>query len=273
MHIHKERLNMSLFFKKSPNSLSRNNSLVKRLPVNILANTLLFLCVFIGINTYAMGDAPAPAKTNNATTTNETTTAPSKERSISSTQEEEYKEGTHYTKVGEILYHPMEKVDIIEFFSYGCPHCFHIEPVMRHWLETSATYTSFVRMPAYWNPFFELMAQAYYTAEILKAEDKIHEPLFKAIHELKQNLQTRNSVKAFFVAQGVTEADFEKTFDSFAVNQKMKMAADQFKKYKLKSVPSFVVGGVYATSITQAGSPEALTKVLNHLAKKLHQAD
>ena len=201
------------------------------------------------------------------TTTAEKATA--SEKTAAAT--EEFKEGVHYTRLQNDPAQPLETVSVIEFFSYGCPHCFHVEPAVRSWQETKTTYTTFTRMPAFWNEYFELLAHAFYTAEILNVSDKIHEPLFKAIHELHQNLQSRVAVKAFFIAQGITEEQFEKTFQSFAVTQKVKMAEGQFQKHKLRSVPAFVVGGVYSTSPAQAGSVENVPKVINFLAKKLHQ--
>jgi len=213
-------------------------------------------------------DTKAAEKT--ATPTEKTATT---EKTTEAAITEEFKEGVHYTRLQDNPVKPLEIVPVIEFFSYGCPHCFHLEPIVRSWQDTKATYTTFTRMPAFWNEYFELLAQGFYTAEILNITDKIHEPLFKAIHELHQNFQSRLAIKAFFIAQGVSEEQFEKTFDSFTVKQKVKMVDVQFQKYKMRGVPAFVVGGVYSTSPTQAGSAENVPKVINFLAKKLHQGN
>jgi len=181
-----------------------------------------------------------------------------------------YEEGKHYLKV------PSPKPDsnksvvsVVEFFSYGCPHCFRVEPVLAQWKETKPSYIEFKRMPAYWNPKFELYAQAFYTAELMKVLDKVHMPIFNALHQQRRPLSSAQSFKVLFQEQGVDVADFDKVFNSFAVRQKLKLADNSFMNFKLSSVPSIVVGGTYSTDVSAAGGSGELVKVINYLANKV----
>lgn len=181
-----------------------------------------------------------------------------------------YKEGTHFKKVSKVKEDTdKDSVSVIEFFSYGCPHCYHLEHTLKAWDKTKPSFIQFKRMPAYWNPFFETMAATFYTAELLKVTDKVHEPLFKAIHEERRPLRDMYAVKAFFQERGIDGAKFEKTFNSFAVKQKLKMSDSTFRNFKLSSVPSIVVGGTYSTDVSMAGSEEELGRVINFLAEKV----
>ena len=110
-----------------------------------------------------------------------------------------------------------DKIEVLELFWYGCPHCFHLEPELNAWLKHKPDDVVFVRVPAVLGPSWELLARAYYTADLLGALDKIHEPLFEHIHNERKLIRNASELKAFFVQQGVSEADFDKTFNSFAV--------------------------------------------------------
>lgn len=185
--------------------------------------------------------------------------------------ESQYKNGIHYKELAGVVQKTEDgKVPVVEFFSYACPHCFHLEPDLNQWKAHKPDYIEFNKMPAYWNPTFELMAQAYYTASILKVEDKLTPALFSAIHEQRRNLNNEADIRAIFVDKGVPAEDFDKMFNSFAVRQKMKMASNLFKKYELSSVPSIIVAGKYVTSATMAGGQKELTEVINYLARQIH---
>lgn len=173
--------------------------------------------------------------------------------------------GVHYLEMPTALV-PSEKVKVVEFFSYGCPHCFELEKHMGPWLEKQKLHIDFSRNPSAWSPPLELLSQAYFTVQILKLEDKLHMSLFNAIHRERLNLQTVDGIRSFFVREGVTADVFDKTFESFAVKQKVFQAKNAFDKYKLTSVPSFVVADHFVTDVGRAGGHDQLVQLLTHLA-------
>lgn len=182
---------------------------------------------------------------------------------------ESYKEKIHYEKV--LPAQPTttgDKVEVVEMFWYGCPHCNALEPFVNRWLKKIPKNAEFVRMPAIFRPEWELHARAYYTAEILGALDKTHEAMFDSIHNKKQKLSTEQEIMSLFVNHGVSEKDFKRVFRSFAVEAKLRRAKDMSQRYGIKGVPALIVNGKYRTSGHLAGGNAKVFKVVNHLVEQ-----
>lgn len=160
-----------------------------------------------------------------------------------------------------------DKIEVVEMFWYGCPHCFRLEPFVERWLKKKPANVKFVRMPGVFRPSWEIHARAYYTAEILGVVDKVHRPMFDAIHEMKQRMNTESSILALFVKHGVSEKDFKRVFRSFAVETKLRRAKDMGTRYQARGVPALIVNGKYRTSGHAAGSNSKVFKVVNQLIK------
>ena len=95
-----------------------------------------------------------------------------------------YNEGEHYEAITPAQpTSSKDQVEVVEMFWYGCPHCFRLEPFVDRWLKKKPANVKFVRMPGVFRPSWEIHARAYYTAEILGVVDKVHRPMFDAIHE------------------------------------------------------------------------------------------
>ena len=148
------------------------------------------------------------------------------------------------------------KIEVVEMFSYACPHCSHMEPELEQWLKTKPDDVVFVRLPVVFRPDWELLAKAYFTAEILGVLDKTHEALFEAIHVKNQSFPDEAAMQAFFISQGVSAEDFKKTFDSFAVAVKVNNAKLMTRRYAITGVPTFIVNGKFSTSASLAGVNE-----------------
>ncbi|SCZ64588.1 thiol:disulfide interchange protein DsbA/DsbL [Thiohalomonas denitrificans] len=182
--------------------------------------------------------------------------------------EEDYAAGIDYERVSP----PMTtkepgKVEVHEFFWYGCPHCYRFEPHLQQWLEQKPDNVEFTRVPAIFNnPDWELHARAYYTAELLGALDRVHDPLFDAIHNQRKRLNTRDALRDFFAARGVEPDTFNKTFNSFAVESKIRRARDLTKRSGIDGVPAMVVDGEYRVSASQAASYKRLIGITDYLA-------
>jgi thiol:disulfide interchange protein DsbA len=181
----------------------------------------------------------------------------------------DFKEGTEY----QLLATPQptasgDKIEVLELFWYGCPHCYHLEPDLNAWLKRKPDDVEFVRVPAVLGAPWELLARGYYTADLLGVLDKIHEPLFDHIHKEHKFIRNASELKAFFMEQGVTEADFNKTFNSFAVVTMTNRAKEARNMYGLTGVPTIVVNGKYRTTATLAGSNEKMLQVVDFLVAK-----
>jgi len=168
-----------------------------------------------------------------------------------------------------------EQVEVVEMFWYGCPHCFQFEPRLKKWLKSKPENVKFIRIPAVFRPSWQLHAQVYYTMEALKLIDKLHQPFFDAIHKKRLRLNTRKSIKNFFAENGVNNAIFEKTFDSFIVKSKVQQAVRLSRAYGISGVPSMIVNGKFRTdaktsSINDARGPSHanMMKVTDTLIKQ-----
>lgn len=165
----------------------------------------------------------------------------------------EYEEGFEYQKTKQDM--PTvdsSKVEVIEFFWYGCPHCNNFEPTLNKWLATKPENVVFLRIPAIFRENFIPHARAYYTAEYLKVTDKLHEAIFKAYHEDNKKLLDKTEIEALFVKNGVSKEAFDKAWHSFVVQSKLKRAINLTGRYGITSVPTMVVNGKYQTNATMA---------------------
>ncbi|MCW8918716.1 MAG: thiol:disulfide interchange protein DsbA/DsbL [Gammaproteobacteria bacterium] len=181
-----------------------------------------------------------------------------------------YVEGTHFAAVVPPLAGATEgKVKVVELFWYGCPHCFQFDPTLQAWLKSKPANVEFERIPAIFNnPTWELHARAYYAADVMGVLEKIHEPLFDALHVKKQRLNSKEALRAFFVSRGVDGKEFDATFDSFAVSGLVRQAAVLTKQYNIDGVPAMAVQGKYRISGRMAGSYENMMRIVDFLVAR-----
>lgn len=155
-------------------------------------------------------------------------------------------------------------VEVVELFWYGCSHCYRFEPHLKNWLKKKPAKVTFIRIPAIFNnPDWQLHATAFYTAEALGKSEKIHTPLFDAIHQKKRPMHTRQQLMEFFAEQGVSNGEFNNMFDSFSVQGKVQRAADLTRKYEISGVPNIIVNGKYR--VDSGGSYENMLKIVDFL--------
>jgi len=158
------------------------------------------------------------------------------------------------------------KVEVVELFWYGCGHCYNFEPFLHDWVKRKPEHVEFIRIPAIFNSSqWRLHARAYYTAEALGIVDKIHTPMFDAIHKDKRPLNTEQQLAAYFAEFGVEEKKFLDAFKSFAVDVKVNRAERLTQRYGITGVPSIVVAGKYRTDGPMAQSYQGMLDVVDHL--------
>ncbi|HFQ14092.1 MAG TPA: thiol:disulfide interchange protein DsbA/DsbL [Gammaproteobacteria bacterium] len=180
-----------------------------------------------------------------------------------------FDEGIEYKRLSRPVPTQVEagKIEVVELFWYGCPHCFRLEPDLGKWLKNKPDNVEFIRIPAIFNKVWELHAKAYYTADFLGVLDKIHKPLFDTLHLKKKPLNTAAALKEFFVSQGVDAGEFDRVFNSFAVDTKVRRARELTRQYGISGVPTLVVNGTYLTDGPMAGGRKGMIEVLNYLIK------
>jgi len=188
----------------------------------------------------------------------------------------QYKEGTHFTRL--VPTQPTvggaDKIEVAEIFWYGCAHCFDFEPYINRWAEKLPANVRFVRIPAMWNALVKLHGQLYFTEEVLAKNGKIEDPegfrtaVFLEYHRRGNRLASVEAIQAVFERFGVSEDDFNSTWGSFEVAQKMRVAEDLARRWNVASVPAVVVNGKYLTGAGQAGSYPKLLDVIDELTAR-----
>ena len=140
------------------------------------------------------------------------------------------------------------KIEVIEFFWYGCPHCYSLEPYIEAWLKKLPPDVEFRRVPAVFNSRWGHDAAIYYTLEAMGLLDKLHRPLFDAIH--KSNLRTDNeaALSEWLQKNGVESKKFIDTMKSFGVQSKLRRATQQTVAYKIDGTPALAVHGRFVVS-------------------------
>ena len=182
-----------------------------------------------------------------------------------------FEEGVHYrllTPTQPTSTSP-DKVEVIEIFSYGCPHCFSFDPYVKFWVENNKpAKVEFTRIAPRFRPEWTVYARAYYTAEVLGVVDQLHSEIFNEIHVNRNYLQTEDAMAAFFAEHGVDEPAFRETYNSYAVNTRLRKASVLAGRYRASSVPTVVVNGKYTTGPELTGGYEGLMQVMDYLARK-----
>ena len=137
------------------------------------------------------------------------------------------------------------KIEVVELFWYGCPHCYAFEPVINPWVEKLPSDVNFVRTPAALNAVWESNARGYYVAEMRGLVEKTHGPLFAAIHVDKQRLHDQKSLAKFYSRFGISEKDFNGLYSSFPIEGQVARSRTLAIRYQLSGVPAIVVNGKY----------------------------
>lgn len=183
-----------------------------------------------------------------------------------------FEEGRHYLEVPfPQSVETGNRIEVREFFWYGCPHCHTLEPVLERWLRNKPKNVEFVR--THWTiPRTLVQAQAFYAFQDMGALDKLHSALFRAIHTDGQQLNDEASIAQFVAKQGLDPAKFRAAFNSFGVRLNVEKAKRLNEVYRIESVPTIVIDGKYMTSAGMAGGEQALPKVLDQLIQKAVQA-
>lgn len=161
------------------------------------------------------------------------------------------------------------KIEVIEFFWYGCPHCYKFEPVIEPWVKKLAKDVQFRRIPALFNNEWLQGGRAYYALEAIGEVDRLHKALFDAVHT-GSRLQVANeaALTEWLGTQGVDTKKFAAAYRSFSVEGKLKRAAQLVQAYKIEGVPAMAVNGKYVVNTDNIRSFEQMLAVTDHLVEQ-----
>ena len=163
---------------------------------------------------------------------------------------------------------PKDKIEVVEFFWYGCPHCNAFEPQLEAWLKVLPKDVHFRHSPAAFRAEWVPQQHLYFTLEALNLVDVLHKRVFYAIHVEKINLTTREQIMAWIPKQaikGLDMAKFTQTFDSFNVGSKATRATQLQQAYNVDGVPSLGVAGQFITDGGKAQGMERALRIVNAL--------
>jgi|SRR5579872_4094964 len=168
------------------------------------------------------------------------------------------------------------KVEVVEVFWLGCPHCAALEPYIQSWLKNKPNYVEFIRVPVMWGPVHRAHAHLFYTLAALNHPELV-EQVFDAIQNQHQMLvgpseeETLKAQQAFAKANGISPEDYAKSYNSFSVNSNLQRAEQLTQRYHVEGVPLIVIDGKYTTDVSKAGSPSQLIALVDDLAAAEHR--
>lgn len=161
------------------------------------------------------------------------------------------------------------RIEVAEFFWYGCPHCYNFEPVLAPWLKKLPKDVQFRRIPAMFNNEYALGARAFYALEAIGVEERLHKALFDAVHTgSRLRVADEAALTEWLGKQGVDTKKFAAAYRSFSVEGKLKRAAQLTQDYKIEGVPSMAVNGKYVVVTENLKSFEHMLEVTDFLIDK-----
>ncbi len=170
------------------------------------------------------------------------------------------------------------KVEVVEVFWLGCPHCYAFEPFVQAWLKNKPSYIDFIRVPVMWGPVHRAHARFFYTLQALNRSD-LFEKAFDTIQQKHELLVSTNgndadSLKlqqAWAKDNGISPDDYAKAYNSFSVNSNLQRAEQLTQRYQVQGVPLVVINGKYTTDVAKAGGPQQLISEIDDLAAAEHR--
>ena len=165
------------------------------------------------------------------------------------------------------------KIEVIELFWYGCPHCYQLDPTLTAWVKKQGKDVEFKRVPGIARPDWAPAAKAYYAMDALGATEKLHMALFEAVHKQRTVKPSDDAGMIDWIARqgGFDRKKVDEAYNSFSVNTKVMRASQIFRASGATGVPALIIEGRYLTSSTMAGGNDEALKVADYLIEKARQ--
>jgi len=161
-----------------------------------------------------------------------------------------------------------DRIEVLEIFWYGCPHCYALEPYLKKWLKNKPEFVEFVQLPAVLNQSWAFDARVFYTFVALGLMDELHEAYFDAIHKDRRRMKNVEQVAAWAQEQGINPQLILDTFNSFGVDSMLANATQMSGRYEADGVPTIIIDGKYRTTVSLAGGHNEIIDLINYLAQR-----
>lgn len=163
------------------------------------------------------------------------------------------------------------KVEVVDFFWYGCPACNAFLPTLRAWKQKLPADVSYRYLPVAFDPRNEPHTRIFYTLEALNKVDDLHLKVFAAMHKDRRKLTHTDEITDFAAANGIDKKQWQDAYNSFAVGTRVKRAQQVWVGYRIDGTPSVGIDGRYVTSPSMAHGTEAATTVADYLINQLRK--
>jgi thiol:disulfide interchange protein DsbA len=167
---------------------------------------------------------------------------------------------------------PADKVEVIEFFGYFCPHCNAFEPVLSAWIKQLPADVVFKRVPVAFTASAAPQQRLYYALEAMGLVEQLHARVFAAIHVERLNLSQVAAITDWVINQGVDRASFTEHFNSFSVTTQATRARQLLTAYQVDGVPALGIAGRYYTDGALARSMDRVLQVVDYLTDQVRRA-
>lgn len=167
---------------------------------------------------------------------------------------------------------PDKKIEVVEFFSYACPHCYAFEPLIEAWSKRLPPDVYFQQVPVGFSAMYQVLQKLFYALEDSGQLPALHRKVFYAIHQQGKHFTNEADMTAFVQASGGDSAKFSQAFKSFSVATKVAKARKLSDAYKIDGVPAVGVQGRYYTAASMAGSHERALQVTDFLIQRARQS-
>lgn len=161
------------------------------------------------------------------------------------------------------------KIKVVEFFNYACPHCYSLEPIIKEWLEEKEDDVQFVREAVPLRNAWVPLARAFYIAEEFDVTADVHDTLFRAIFEYNLNMQRKDLLEQLFVKKGVESEEFNKAYSSEKVYNSLRATQSRMRLLGLKGTPAIVVDEKYVVDTELADGHERMFEIVEYLVDKV----
>lgn len=183
--------------------------------------------------------------------------------------QDQWVEGKHYEQLAtEVSAASGDGIEVVEVFWYGCGYCNEFDPFVQDWKTDIADDVNLVLLPAPMNKAAAQHAYAYYALEAIGATDKVHDALYTALAEERQNLASASALADFMEEHGVDREAFLKAFNSFGVKAQVQRSMSVLRGAQVRGTPTMLVAGKYKTSPSMVGGYEETLAVVDYLVEK-----
>lgn len=180
-------------------------------------------------------------------------------------------EGTHYVRLSQPqpTQAPAGKIEVIEFFWYGCPHCFAFDPTLEGWLKRLPADVAFRRVHVAFAAPYRAHQRLFYALESMGREHEVHSKIFNAIHQQRIQLDKPEAIADFLAANGFERDKFLEIYNSFSVQAKCQQASRLVDGYKIDGVPAMGINGRYFTTGSLAGGNERMLATVDAVLARI----